>query len=271
MTIFIFIFFLFLIYLAELDRKYSYLWNVSDFYSLYVGCGLLGVYNSIIRYATNFDKRLYNKSIILNTHSVFKNNYILKNNYKMIKNDALNMYNNYDLPTMKDIDPFFTNISLENKWKTFVLKWYDKPLETNCKKICSYTCDLIEKIPEIRSAMFSILMPHTRIPSHRGPFTGCLRYHLGLSVPKDTQNCFIRVKNQVYHWQEGEDVIFDDTYEHEVYNNTDEIRIVLFIDIVRPLNGIIGYINDQVTNNTQFADFTKNMNDKGEKLVQIKK
>jgi aspartyl/asparaginyl beta-hydroxylase (cupin superfamily) len=232
--------------------------------------GGVGIYNTWIRYVSSFDEKIANKPVILDTNSVFKNNNILKNNFEIIKQEALDIYKNYDIPSMKEIDQVFTNISIENKWKVFVLKWYDDPIQNNCKKLCPKTCELINQIPEIRCAMFSVLQPHSKIPPHRGPFTGCFRYHLGLSIPKDRKNCYIRVRNENYCWKEGEDVIFDDTYEHEVFNDTDEIRIVLFADIVRPLSGISGYINNIVTSNASIASFTKNFNDRGEKLVKIK-
>lgn len=262
--------FIILIYLAELDRNFSSVWSINDFYDPYVGGGLLGVYNTIIRYYSSYNDKIYNKPIILDTNSIFPKNNILKNNYKIIKEEAINVYNNYNLPSMKEVDKIFTNISLKDKWKVFILKWYDEPLQNNCKMICPKTCNLINQIPEIRCAMFSVLDPYTSIPSHRGPFTGCLRYHLGLSIPKDRSNCYIKVTDKYYHWKEGDDIIFDDTYSHEVFNNTNEIRIILFIDIVRPLNGLIGIINNKLTSNGKFAKFSKNINDKGEKLVKLK-
>ncbi len=264
------IIFITLIYLAELDRNFSSIWTISDFYNPYVGFGLIGVYNTIIRYYSSFNPKIANKPIILNTAEICPHITILKKNYKIIKEEALNVYYSYNLPSMKQIDQIFTNISLEDKWKIFILKWYDEPTKNNCKIICPKTCSLINEIPEIRCAMFSVLEPYTSIPIHRGPFTGCLRYHLGLSIPKDNSKCYIKVANQYYNWKEGDDVIFDDTYKHEVFNNTNEVRIILFIDIVRPLNGIMGIINNKLTDNGKFAKFTKNMNDKGEKLVKLK-
>jgi len=257
-------------YLAELDRNFSHVWSVESFYDWYVGGGIIGVYNTWIRYVSSLDERLYNKPFIFDVNSVFQHNHILKNNFQDIKKEALHIYSNYDIPSMKDVDSLFSSITIEDKWKVFILKWYDDPTQNNCKNLCPNTCRLINQIPEIRCAMFSVLQPHSKIPPHRGPFTGCLRYHLALSVPKDRNNCYIRVHGQKYHWKEGEDIVFDDTYEHEVYNNTDEIRIILFVDVVRPLNGIPGKINDILTSNGKFASFTKNMNDRGEKLVKIK-
>jgi beta-hydroxylase len=62
-----------------------------------------------------------------------------------------------------------------------------------------------------------------------------LRYHLGLVVPRDREACRIRVGEDIRHWEQGRSLIFDDTYNHEVWNDTDETRVVLFVDVIRPL------------------------------------
>jgi beta-hydroxylase len=80
--------------------------------------------------------------------------------------------------------------------------------------------------------MFSILMPGSKIPPHFGPTRMCLRYHLGLKVPE--KDCFIKVGHEIYNWKNGEDIMFDDTIIHSVENNSNEPRIILFLDIERP-------------------------------------
>ena len=83
--------------------------------------------------------------------------------------------------------------------------------------------------------MISILSPRKHILDHRGPYKGVLRYHLGLIVPEDAEACRIRVGDDFRHWEEGRSMIFDDTFNHEVWNDTDETRVVLFVDVMRPL------------------------------------
>ena len=85
------------------------------------------------------------------------------------------------------------------------------------------------------TAMFSILSPRKHILDHRGPYKGVLRYHLGLIVPQRRAACRIRVGEDVRHWEQGKSMVFDDTYNHEVWNDTDETRVVLFVDVLRPL------------------------------------
>ena len=94
------------------------------------------------------------------------------------------------------------------------------------------------------------------LPPHCGPWSGRLRAHLGLIIP-DTDNCFIRVADQTYHWKNGEVVYFDDTYKHEAFNNTDKLRVVLFMDILRPMKFPYNLINRFLLFISRFLPFAK--------------
>ena len=63
---------------------------------------------------------------------------------------------------------------------------------------------------------------------------GRLRYHLALQVPEHNPPR-LRVGEQVIVWEEGRSLLFDDSLEHEVYNESEEIRVVLVVDVMRPL------------------------------------
>ena len=82
--------------------------------------------------------------------------------------------------------------------------------------------------------MFSILEPGKRLPPHRGPYNGVLRLHLGLLIPEPRERAAIRVGPEQHHWTEGRVLIFDDAYEHEAWNETEQVRVVLFVDFERP-------------------------------------
>ena len=86
-----------------------------------------------------------------------------------------------------------------------------------------------------KSAFFSFLAPHNYIPPHRGITKGIIRCHLALTVPKQRDQLGLRVGDESRHWEEGRCLVFDDTFEHEVWNRTDEERIVLLIDVERPM------------------------------------
>ena len=129
--------------------------------------------------------------------------------------------------------------------KTFFFYAYGFQAPQICVR-CPETTRILAQIPGMKTAFFSILSPGKHIPRHRGPYKGVIRYHLGLIVPEPKERCRIQVGDEIRHWEEGRSLIFDDTYPHQVWNDTDGLRAVLFVDFVRPLrfpanvlNGII--------------------------------
>jgi len=78
------------------------------------------------------------------------------------------------------------------------------------------------------NAMFSLLAPHTRIPPHTGVANTRLVCHLPLVVPPD---CGFRVGAETRAWVPGEAFVFDDTIEHEAWNESGELRVVLIFDV----------------------------------------
>lgn len=130
----------------------------------------------------------------------------------------------------------FDNIG-SSKWQTFNLIMFGHDVPKNAAR-CPITISLLRQIPGMQSALFSIIAPGAYIPPHNDPAKGVIRYHLALQVPQDREYCFICVNGQKYHWTEGEGVLFDDVYDHWVVNDTDEYRVILFVDILRPLTGI---------------------------------
>ena len=80
---------------------------------------------------------------------------------------------------------FYKIDTQQDLWKVYVIKWY------NARITCPNTCRLIEQCKDIHVAMFSILEPSKYIHPHKGSSTACLRYHLGLSIPRDKYNCYI--------------------------------------------------------------------------------
>ena len=142
-----------------------------------------------------------------------------------------------DIPAFHQISPDQKRISKGDNWKTFGFYVYGKRVDDNCAT-CPRTAALLDKVPGMRTAMFSILKPQYRIAAHKGPTRSVIRAHLGLKVPADWRNVWIRVDDQILHWEEGKVMMFDDTYEHEVHNDTDELRAVLFLDIDRPMDRV---------------------------------
>lgn len=125
-------------------------------------------------------------------------------------------------------------------WKSFFLKVAKKDVPGH-QKICPHTTEALKNIPGIINAFFSILKPGTNIPPHRGPYAGILRYHLGIIIPEGDVG--IIVNGQLCRWKEGESLLFDDSFEHEAWNRTAAKRVILFVDLVRPLPKTLSVIN----------------------------
>jgi beta-hydroxylase len=86
---------------------------------------------------------------------------------------------------------------------------------------------------------------------------GVVRTHLGLMIPPDRENCWIRVGDQRRNWAEGKCLVLDDTYEHEVSNLTDQQRVVLFIDTERPLPWLPRLLNRLVLRVVRWTAYVK--------------
>jgi beta-hydroxylase len=147
-----------------------------------------------------------------------------------------------DIPNFQDISEDNRAITDDDRWKTFFFFAWGVKLASNCER-CPATAALLSRIDGMKSAFYSIMLPNKYLPPHAGPYAGVLRYHLGLIVP-DAERCRIRVGNRVEHWREGRSLIFDDTFEHEVWNDTDQPRVVLFVDLARPLPFLLARANE---------------------------
>ena len=80
-------------------------------------------------------------------------------------------------------------------------------------------------------------------------------------VPEPNQNVRIRVDHQICHWSEGKTLVFDDSFNHEVWNETNGTRVVLFVDFVRPCRFPANFINWLVLSLSVFTPFIREAND----------
>jgi beta-hydroxylase len=147
-----------------------------------------------------------------------------------------------ELPNFQDISLDQASITDGDGWKTYFFFAYGFRAAANCAR-CPETAALLDRIPGLTTAFFSILAPHQHIGSHRGPWRGVLRYHLALLVPEPADAAGISVGGQVAHWQEGRSLLFDDGYDHHAWNDTDGVRVVLFVDVIRPLRSPADQLN----------------------------
>ncbi|MBT2748744.1 MULTISPECIES: aspartyl/asparaginyl beta-hydroxylase domain-containing protein [unclassified Lysobacter] len=119
-------------------------------------------------------------------------------------------------------------------WRKFYLKWYGEP-HASARRLCPRTVELLEAVPGIRAAMFSVLPPEAELSLHADPLACSLRYHLGLDAP-GCERCFIEVDGRRLIWRDGKDFVFDETYPHYAVNASRRRRLILMCDVDRPMN-----------------------------------
>jgi beta-hydroxylase len=159
---------------------------------------------------------------------------LLRDNWQVIREEALRLNDEGYIKAASGYNDIGFNSFFRTGWKRFYLKWYDRDM-ASANALCPKTVELLRRIPGVKAAMFASLPPGARLVRHRDPYAGSLRYHLGLTTPNDP-GCYIDVDGQRYHWKDGEDVMFDETFIHYAENTTDQQRVILFCDVERPLH-----------------------------------
>jgi beta-hydroxylase len=142
-------------------------------------------------------------------------------------------------------DPWVQRQMHGGGWSVFGLFALGKRIPDACAK-CPRTAEAIEQIPGLSMAGFSRLAPKTHVKPHVGWAASVYRLHLALVVPP---GCRLRVESETRTWEEGRCLIFDDTIEHEAWNDSDLPRGVLLLDYLRP--GITGRVEDHVPEEVQ--------------------
>jgi beta-hydroxylase len=166
----------------------------------------------------------------------------LEANWRLIRDEVEQLRREVQLPALIEMIPGERSVA-DARWKMFVLQYFGRAIPRNCAA-CPQTAALVRPIPDPVSANISILEPGARIAPHHGIFAGLLRYHLGLSVPGRIELCGLRVDGETRHWHAGESLLFDETRRHEAWNLTDEDRVVLLVDVKRPLPMPVRRLNE---------------------------
>ena len=138
------------------------------------------------------------------------------------------------VPSIREVSPDHDKIALDDKWRSFFLWGYGLRIEENCAQ-CPQTARILENIPGLLTAFYSIMLAGAHVPRHTGPTKAIITAHLGLIIPLKRDRCHMQVGENNVVWEQGRIVIFDDMFPHEVWNDTDEDRIILLLHIKRPL------------------------------------
>lgn len=127
------------------------------------------------------------------------------------------------------------NIRRTGRWEVMILFEAGRMNSENCAKVPRLT-ELLQSSPDVRTTAgliyLSRVKARTKIAAHRGGSNMRVRLHLGILIPEG--DCKLRVDQEVTGWTAGKCMVFDDFYEHEVWNNTDQDRLVLVVDLWHP-------------------------------------
>ena len=165
----------------------------------------------------------------------------VRKNWKMIRKEAIEIFN------QNLYDKHEESLINKGKWNVYKLYRLGKRIENNCLN-APFTCKLVENIPHISDnrhgdVKFSLMESNTHIAAHSAPTNCRLRVHIGLDVPlqptKEDQSKYqsrIRVTNQYKTWKNGEMIIFDDSFDHEVWHDDpkNHTRLIFIMDIWHP-------------------------------------
>ncbi|XP_041512943.1 aspartyl/asparaginyl beta-hydroxylase isoform X5 [Microtus oregoni] len=156
----------------------------------------------------------------------------LERNWKLIRDEGLMV-----MDKAKGLFlPEDENLREKGDWSQFTL-WQQGRKNENACKGAPKTCTLLEKFSETTGCRrgqikYSIMHPGTHVWPHTGPTNCRLRMHLGLVIPKE--GCKIRCANETRTWEEGKVLIFDDSFEHEVWQDASSFRLIFIVDVWHP-------------------------------------
>jgi beta-hydroxylase len=180
----------------------------------------------------------------------------LEHNWTLIRGEVARLMMRKDLAAFHETNADALTVAMDRGWRTAPLLAYGFRSEALIAQ-CPETWRLLQAVPGLVGAMFSVLEPGRFLPPHRGPYNGLLRLHLGLIVPDDPEKVGIRVVDKISPWEEGRALIFDDTLEHEAWNDSGQSRVVLLVDFARPLRMPLRLLNRLVLRSVILRPFVR--------------
>jgi beta-hydroxylase len=163
---------------------------------------------------------------------------ILESNYQIFKEE-------FDRINVKLLHAWPETKIYKGEWLTFGLHFNSKHILPNVN-LCPKSVSILDNIPGLTNAGFSVLNPMSRIHPHKGYTDKVFRYHLGISIPStNVMHCGLHIMHPYketepnllqidqINWVNGKAFKFDDTFTHSAHNYTNESRVVLLIDVFK--------------------------------------
>jgi aspartyl/asparaginyl beta-hydroxylase (cupin superfamily) len=139
------------------------------------------------------------------------------------------------VPPFRDFAPGHERIAPnEDDWWSFFFWGYGYPMPENQAR-CPVTANALAKVPGLVSALYSVVAPGAHIRRHRVVTKAVMTLHICLRAPSEAEKCQMDADGIKIVWREGEAVVIDDTFPHEVWNNLNETRVNLLVQFRRPM------------------------------------
>ena len=157
---------------------------------------------------------------------------VLEENWTIIRDEITALKNSHP----ERLKPYYINKSMSfppKSWKTMGLFFWMFTMHGNCRK-CPKTVEILDRIPGLISCSLSILEAGANINPHQGDTDAVIRCHLGLVIPGELPKVGFQVGDEIRKWEEGKTLPFCDAQTHTAWNHSDEQRLILIIDVLRP-------------------------------------
>ena len=184
-----------------------------------------------------YDSRI-DTPAILDAETYFPHARLFTSRWTDIRREALAVAENLPrVPRFHEIMAAQADISANDgrDWRLFIMKAYGVAFPDKLER-CPTVAGILEHVPEAISCSFSFIAPGKHVPRHRGPFRGIMRFHLMLSMPNDESGqpaCELYIDDEPHRLGDGQGLLWDDTYPHEAWNRSDNVRIALLLDVWR--------------------------------------
>lgn len=158
-----------------------------------------------------------------------------------IRTEALNLFRTLEPADTREINDLSVGVSGSWRLAPLIDRFGPYPYTLSLPA----TLQSLRRIPALRAADLAVLAAHSRIDRHVGDNWGVLRSHVTLVEPEGSRTCALNFPTAgvIVPWHSGDAFVFDDTFEHEAVNERDSDRLVLLIEIDRPLRGVAGLCN----------------------------
>ena len=198
--------------------------------------------NSLYEHSADLVRRVYDNRIegppVLDAAAYFPDAARFADAWQAIRDEATALAERLTtIPRFHEIMPEQAAISANDgrDWRLYILKAYGV---TNSRHMaaCPTLASIVTRTPDVLSASLSFMEPGKHVPAHRGPFRGIIRFYLGLCVPQradGTPAALLKIDGADYRVGDGQWLLWDDTYYHEVWNGGASVRSVLLLDVWR--------------------------------------